>query len=360
MKYKIMGNIINITVNDKEIREVVIDEFQIYHETEEQADVNVYIVNTIDLDCTYSNTPSIHKTFKNGFLADFGGNKVLYKKEDVLEIYIEVNKRKSFFRKFLSMGYKYNLENIGQILHELVFVPLNFFIENKTIIHSASMKNTRTGKSVMIGGTGGVGKTSLELLLCGELGYSFISDDIAVVDDTCSIYPNLAFPKIYAYNVVENESLKNLIFKNRSFLDRFQWEFIKKFRGGNKVRRAVSPQFLYKNYQSDKSKIDAYFILYKSNDVKEITITELNPKDASKLTLDVIRNEYHAIFQHITWHEYNCKLMNYESIIKLDDMLEKWLRMYNKIFKNINCYSVKIPVSIKHDEFLLEMKKKFQ
>jgi hypothetical protein len=359
MNYKIMGNIINIEVDDIDVRQVLIDEFKIYDEVREQADVNVYVVNTINFEGVYSNTPSIHKTFKNGFLADFGGNKVLYKKEDVLSIYIEMNKKRSFLRKFISMGYKNNIDNIGQVLHELIFVPLNFFIENKTIIHSSSMKNTKTGKSVMIGGTGGVGKTSMELLLCRDFDYSFISDDIAVVDDKCSIYPNLAFPKIYAYNLADNESLKNLIFKDRYFMDKFQWGFIKKFRGESKVRRVVSPDVLYKNFETNENDIDDYFILYKSNNVNEITISELSAKKASALTLDIIKNEYHSVFQHITWHEYNCELMNFEPIIKLEDTLVRWLEIYNKIFQSVNCFAIKIPVGIKHDQFISEMKKAF-
>jgi len=360
MKYKIMGNIVDVKVNDREVRNVLIDELSIYDKAQEQADVNLYIVDDVNLECVYSNTPSIHKTVENGFLADFSGNKVLYKKEGVLEIYVELNKRKNFLRKFISMEYKNNIENIGQLLHELVFIPINFFIGNKTIIHSSSMKNTITGKSVMIGGTGGVGKTSLELMLCRDLNYSFISDDIAVVDDECNIYPNLASPKIYAYNLAGNDSLKSLIFKKRNFMDKLQWWFIKNIRGNNNVRRAVSPQLLYKNYETCKNRLGDYFVLYKSNDVNEITVTELDAKEASSLTLDIMKNEYHSVFQHITWHEYNCRLMNFKPIVVLDSILAKWLGTYNEIFKSIKCYSVKIPVDISHEQFLSEMKKKFQ
>jgi len=361
MKYRIMGNIVNITIENKEIEEILMNELKLYEKDTGEENINIYIVDKIELNDKYSNTPSIHKTFDNGFIANFGSNKVLYKKENqIIDIYLEIDMRKSFLRKFLSMAYKYNYETVGQIIHELILVPANFFIQNKALIHASSMKHERTGKTILFGGTGGVGKTSLELLLCRDLEYSFISDDIAIVDNSGAVYPNLSFPKIYAYNVVGNVELRNLIFKDKNIIDKFQWNLKKRLRGDSSVRRALSPLYLYKKIEIKKRNVDEYYMLYKTNTVDNITIEKLNYRDASDMTLKIIKNEYQSVFQHITWHEYNCKLMGFNPILKLDDILDRWLDLYMQLFKNIQCYTVKIPIDIKHDEFLSEMKKKFK
>jgi serine kinase of HPr protein (carbohydrate metabolism regulator) len=154
------------------------------------------------------------------------------------------------------MGYKSNIENITAILYELVLVPLNYFFSDKALVHASSMKNSTNGKTVMFGGTGGVGKTSLELLLCRELGYSFISDDIAVIDKKGFVYSNLAYPKIYAYNAEGNQEIENLLFNKRSSIDKLQWKLSKNIRGLNKARRTISPDEIYKSVEKDKNIIN--------------------------------------------------------------------------------------------------------
>ena len=357
MKYKIMGNIVEINISDDELNRIAQKELEIYQSMEnERPDIKVSVVDKIITDSKYSNNPKIHKTFKNAFLVNLGYSKILYKLGDKLEIFVEIDKRKNYLNKFISMGYRYNYENIGQILHELVFVPANFFQDSKSIVHASAMKNKDKNKTIMIGGTGGVGKTSLELMLCRDLEFSFIADDIAIVDNKGYVYPNLSFPKIYAYNVHNNSNLKKTIFSNRSFLDKFQWAFIKKFRGTNRVRRAVSPYLLFKNVETEVNKIDKYYILFMTNGVNDITIDTIDSILASELSFKIIRNEYSALFQHFIWHEYNCKLQGYKPLITMDEITTKWTTLYNQIFSKIQCHVVKIPGAISHEEFLDRMK----
>ncbi|SMC09972.1 hypothetical protein [Nitratiruptor tergarcus] len=361
MKYKIMDNAVNINIVNHKLRELLEKELRIYKKTQENENIKINIVDKLKINNKYSNNPSIHTTFRNGFLANFGGNKVLYKKNDnIIEIDVEINMKKNYLRKFLNISYRYNFENIGHIIHELILVPTIFFFYNKAIVHASSMKHHRKEKTILFGGTGGVGKTSLELLLCKELEYSFISDDIAIIDNIGNIYPNLSYPKIYAYNVINNNKLKKLIFKNKNFMDKLQWNIMRKLKGDSGVRRAISPLLLYNNIETGKNKIDEYYILYKTNTINQITIEKLNSENAAYLSLKIIRNEYNSIFQHIIWHEYNCSLMKYKPILKIDEILNRWLKIYLNVFKNIQCYLVKIPTSIDHNDFLSFMKNKFK
>ncbi len=360
MTYRIFGKKIKINIECLEIKHILEKELSIYPKSDENtSDVDIYFIEKLLLDEIYSNSPAIHKTFKNGFLANFGSNKILFKKEEKLKIYIQINKTKKFLGKFRSIGYRHNIENVGQILHELILVPINFFYSDRALIHASSMKNLNTNKTLMFGGTGGVGKTSLELLLCKELDYSFISDDIAIVVDK-KVFPNLSYPKIYAYNVEENKNFENLLFKGRNLIDKIQWNFLKKLKGLNRVRRAISPDEIFSSIEIESNNIDEYYLLFRTNNVNSIEFEEINYNQASQLTLDIIKNEYHSILQHIIWHEYNANLMNFQSILNTEQIYANWLNIYMNIFKNIKCIIVKIPIDIQHDEFLSQMKDKFK
>jgi len=362
MIYKIFGYNIKISFENDNIKEILKQELSLYSISKNSnIDVEITFVDKIKMDMPFSHTPSIHKTYQNAFMAQYGSNKILYKKiEEKIEVQIEINTNTNFLKKFISIGYRNNIENVGQILHELVLVPINFFYNDRALVHASSMKSNLNKKTIMIGGTGGVGKTSLELLLCRELDYSFISDDIAVISSDAKIFPNLSYPKIYAYNVSKNEKMKKLLFNNRTLIDKFQWNFINYFRGENKVRRAIAPDKIYKSFEQNSNFIDDYYILFKTDEVNSIQFEEISSKKASKLTLAIIKNEYQSVLQHIIWHEYNADLMNSNPIIKVENIFSTWSNVYNKNFQNIKCYIVKIPINISHNDFLQQMKLKFE
>jgi len=358
---KMFNKNIIFNIEDIEIAEILKERLNVYPIADGDYDIEINFVKKINISSNYFNNPSTHFTFKNGFVIDFGTIKVRYTKEELLlKIDVEVNKRDSFISKFRSINYESTIDSIGELLHELVLIPMNFFDQDCALIHASSMKNTNTQKVIMIGGTGGVGKTSLELALCRELGYSFISDDIAVVSSDLAIYPNLSYPKIYAYNISNNIDLYKSIFTNRSFVDKFQWSLLKKIRGSNKVRRSISPSSLFNSYEKYANKIDSYYILSRTDKVDNIEIKELKSEDAAEMTLKIIKNEYTSVLQHIIWHEYNALLYGSYPIIKELNLYKKWFEIYKKIFSNIDCFVIYVPVNISHNDFLKTMKSNFK
>lgn len=363
MLYKIFGTTVSITSENKDLGLLIRKEMECYPLSEEAIEVEVNFVNKITLTDVYSNSPSIHSSFREGFLASYGKNRIIYSKKDILKIDVEISKRTNTFKdklvKFINIGFKNNIEEVGAILHELVFVVMNYFFINKALIHASSMKNRKTEKVILFGGTGGVGKTSLELLLCRKLGYSFISDDIAVIDKDCNIYPNLAHPKIYAYNVEGNADLENLLFSDKNYYDKFQWKVLKKLRGLNKVRRSISPSKIYQSVEKDRNMMDEYYILSRNNLSTNIEIEEISANEASIMTLKIIQNEYHAFTQHIVWHEYNAMLLKNNPILVLEDIHKNWLDIYQEVFKNIKCFNIKIPINFDQKEFLRIFQERF-
>ena len=74
------------------------------------------------------------------------------------------------------------------------------FFGNVLPIHGSAIISEN--KNVFIfSGTGGIGKTFLEMSFILKDNYGFFADDIVLIGDNCSAFANYAFPKIYQYNV---------------------------------------------------------------------------------------------------------------------------------------------------------------
>ncbi|WP_227429824.1 hypothetical protein [Psychrobacter sp. I-STPA6b] len=304
----------------------------------------------------YSISPKSHITYENGFIAMFGDNTINFSKEDTIKITLNIDPSKSYRRKFMNMGYRDNLEHSATILHELAIVPSSFFFKDIAILHASSMYSIQSNRTVLIGGTGGVGKTSLELMLCISCDWSFIADDIAIIDKDSNVYPNFSYPKIYAYNIEGNKNLKEIILSNSSIMSKVQWYALSTWKGKQRVRRSCSPVRLYGDVTSEKKQIDAYYIIHKTNKVKEIKFRQISSEMAMNLSLNVIENEYQEVFKHIKWHEYNCILMGFNPILKYQDIINNMSANYLSVFKNIKCYIVEVPYDIEHSVFLNQMR----
>ena len=360
MIYDIFGDAVKVAYEDDKIAESLDCWLKYYpFSNKNNADINITFVKSLPeyKKEIYYSSPTSYKVYDNVVLMKIGKHEIVFDKKDVLSIYIKYNYKTNFIKdyllKFRSIGYFNSLENIGAFFHEMILVLMQYILNEKMLIHSSAVKNLVTNEVILFGGSGGVGKTSLELLLCNELNYSFIADDISVVDKDGYVYPNLAFPKIYAYNIINNENIENKIFKNRDILDKLQWSLMRKIRGDKGIRRAISPFDLYETIERKKNKITSYYILQRTNKVDKITITDLDKGIASYATYLIIKNEYGMATQHFIWDEYNT-LFDYriKPIVVLDEVYENWKKRYETLFSKIDTYLIEIPVNIQHKDFI--------
>ena len=197
-------------------------------------------------------------------------------------------------RKWRFSQFSDRTERIGMIFHENVLIPMFFFVRGMLPVHGAGVVGG-DGKAILFGGGGGTGKTTMELELCRKHGYSFLCDDFAVVHASGMVYPNLAFPKIYGYNLVGNSDLQKLLLDSQGFLDRIHWR-MKKRQGLDQVRRRFSPSQLYRSVNTTEVPFGTYVFLERS-DIPSIEIVQIEPSIAVDLTIDVIKSEYDHFFQ---------------------------------------------------------------
>lgn len=354
--YKIFGKQVQIIMHDNDIHKRIISEqFSLYQELEEMQHPDL-VINILKSDTpkdVRAINPKIHIEVKDGFKTIAPKISIEIKKDKFLTANVILEHQKKglirYLKKLYNNQYSSIDERISQIIYELVLVPSVYFDEQNFLIHSSAFIKEGAG-AVLIGGTGGVGKTSLEIELCMNRDYSFVADDISVVNDDAFVWPNLSFPKIYAYNLKGNDKLRNQIFKNRPFHDKLAWKFKHFLNGPAGVRRTVSPVDAYGKYQKDKSPIDAYYILVKRN-VEEISIEKVDAKSASEMTQFIIQTEYSAFNNHILWHEFNNKMLGTKPILKLDKVMARWKEKSEKVLSKIDCYVINVPLNIEHKKF---------
>ena len=351
MQYNIFSKNVKINCDNSNIQQALLYELSGYPESNIDPDVNVVFVEEINVERDMFISPSHHSTFEGGFVARFGGVTVLFQIKKCL--YIEIMLHDPKWRsKLISYDFTTVAESIGTIIHELVFVPMTYFFDDLALVHASAFKEINSGETYMIGGTGGVGKTSLELLFCRKSNYSFIADDIAVVNAAGDIFPNLSFPKIYGYNTAGDKLLEEMLLSKDSKFGKLQWHLRKKILGGNKVRRRISPFLVYNNVECKAVQISNYVNLVKSSHESEISKISLHKNDAVQSTLHVIKNEYHTFHQHITWHEYNCTIHGIEPVITLNGSFADMRNVITDAFARANLSTLKLPAGIRHSEFM--------
>jgi len=302
-----------------------------------------------------SNNPSQHYYYKNSIHIKDKLTELAFvfdAENKLTTIFFKLNYASSFtrrsIRKCLNMQFTNRIENIGQIFHENVLIPMTFFFEHLTPIHASGY--SLNAKTVLLGGTGGTGKTTLEMEMCLQHHASFVTDDIAIVDNEGFVYPNYNNPKIYAYNLIGKPKLKKIIFKGKSIFNKLHWTLHKTVFGVSKARRKINPFVLYENVINDKEKLHTYHVLSKNN-TANIKKQKIEIKQAIQMSNSVIATEYNYFFNHLKWHEFNAVANANMPIISIKILEKRWEINLAKVLQNTENTVVTIPFNIPHIDF---------
>lgn len=332
----IFGKNIRFIVYQPKVAEILAPELSIYPETEEPEDVKVHV--SIDSIPLFSNSEASSVIQLNSKLANitYQGNGL-----EILDIGFELkkplNKFHSFLQRMLSLGFNDRVERSGLILHEQILVPYAIFFAGFCPIHGSAM--SINNKTVIFGGKGGVGKTTLELEFCLDRQALFLSDDMVILDSNSYIYPNLNFPKIYAYNTIDRDSLGKFIKSRASLGDKIHWG-IRSFFNLSKVRRRVNPKELYGDVEIQGKKLECYYMLTRGES-DEIQLKKMSLEEVLMKTTTILSEEFDNLFNALV----NNSLVNRTMITK------KWEATLTKILKDVGCYEIKIPKKMDHQEF---------
>ena len=360
ISYHIFNKVVQFHFHNEEgekLKPIILENFSLYEQVDDlrRPDLIIHLGSNMSQIPIKAVNPSLHFELENGFRSLYPKITVDLAKEGktvITKIGLQNVKNPfiAYLKKLNNKQYHSISERIAQIVYELVLVPSIYFDNSKFLLHSSAFKR-QDGGAILIGGTGGVGKTSIEIELCMNRGYTFIADDISVIDDDGYVWPNLSFPKIYAYNLKNNHKLKSLIFKQRPLHDKLAWKFKLLFSGAAGVRRTISPVEAYTDYEKNRVKFENYFILVKKN-IKKLSLEKIDAQIATEMSIQIMQTEYAAFNNHILWHEFNCKALNIDPIIKLETVFNQWKKQCLKVLKNTNCYQINIPLNMDHKVFM--------
>jgi hypothetical protein len=355
--FRIFGRTVVVESMDGETGRALMDELRVYPE----ADMGEPPELTIRHGPAYTPgvgvrlvNPSSHHYLEDGFHASYGPVGVRFRLHEGRLVRVEFSLQsdpaglRRWITRWRNLQFSTNSEAIGQIFHELVLIPAVYFDPHRFLLHAAGVE-APTGGVTLIGGTGGVGKTSLEIELCRSHGYRFVADDIVVASPRGVIWPNLAFPKIYGYNLAENPAMERDIFAGRPFLDRLQWHYRLR-RNPATIRRRVTPDRLYGDYSREGGRLHRYIVLTRENR-PDIHITDLDSLTAARMSVRVMEAEYGLFHQHLCWSEFNELAAGASGAPTLRSVLERWEWMAAEAFGSVECLQVRLPEAMDHGVF---------
>jgi len=291
--------------------------------------------------------PSDHKEYSNGFAALFPPwGEIVWQKDHIIQVdfYLSqfIASRNILFKMF-DREFNFPYQYIGAILHELILIPtVMLFFGNVLPIHGSAIISEN--KNVFIfSGTGGIGKTFLEMSFILKDNYGFFADDIALVGDNCSTFANYAFPKIYQYNVNQLKLLDKFIIENYGILNRIQWRLYPKIPYiGKFCRRLLNPKQISEMDTTDIGTLRKFYFLFKTSNVRKIEKEVIHYATASGLSYDVIKTEYHKIFKHLGYHKVNRSLLGIPELTSENELREKYTKIFATL-ENLDFVVVKIP-----------------
>lgn len=354
MKKEIFGK--SVVINSStEYEDLVLDSVDLYHDCKsEHTDIIVHIgknsVFTIE-----STNPKLLSNCDSGFITRYRNVEISWGYIDsILNVYVnlkEKSKLRDFVSKVVSMEFATQSQMIGQILHELVLVPMNYFYGDCFPIHAATV--CKNNNSYLFTGTGGVGKSSA-LLSLKDAGYSFHSDDIVLINKDGTTFGNMARPKIYGYNC-EGNRIQSLLLKDRGRLDKAHFLLKKKY-NPSKVRRKICPKELFNGSISLSAEAEKMFYLFRE-DVSEFSVSEINDlKIARDMAVSVISAEYIEFHRFIEWHNYNSIALGKKPLLNIEEVKKNWHLTLDSALKNVQVYKVSIPINMPHEEYQKSIK----
>lgn len=354
--YRIFGRTVALELGTTTADRILAEELSIYPAAgaDEAADLVIRHVAEIQ-PARGLNNPATHYRLDDGFAARYDAATVRFRLEDgrLRGIDFCLARPPSGLRRWISrwrnIQFSSPEEAIGQTVHELVLVPSVYFDAERFLLHASAVQAPDSGV-VLIGGTGGVGKTSLELELCRGRGYRFLADDIVVGAASGEIWPNLSYPKIYGYNLQDDPGLEATVFGSRGMLDRVHWHWRAR-RGPARVRRRVDPQALYGAVSREGGRLSRYIILAREQRA-DIQATTIDADLAAELSVQVMAAEYGKFHQHLYWNAYNGLLASDDGpTIELTSVLSRWKLLAREAFRDAECLLVRVPCGEEHARF---------
>lgn len=357
MRKDIFGKSVLFSLDQTKFSERLKKELSLYKNSKKTNEIVIKINEKERKNYIAQNT-NTNYIYKNALKIDYKPVGIyISKKKEKLEIDLNVketeNKKniKNIIKKYRNMQCSTTNEDAGKILHEWVLYMFPYIFKDIAPVHCSGFE--KDGEATLIGGTGGIGKTTI-LLSIADTKVNFINDDIAMITRDGKVYPNYAFPKIYAYNTKDNKELEKLLLDRKKINNKIHWH-IKKSIDPKSVRRRINPTLIYNKTEKEIILLKRYFILARVN-TNKIKVKKLDLDRSVEITKNIMMAENIGIDKHVYWHQANSNIIDREKIIDRDKVYLNWKMIYEEAFKNIDRYLIEIPFDIDFRELKQKIK----
>ncbi len=210
----------------------------------------------------------------------------------------------------------------------------------QSYIHASSL--ARDGQGTAIVAWGGIGKTSAALKLITEHGFSFLSDDLGLVDDAGTLWRTPKRMQVYAYNLEGEDRLRSMLLDGRSLLDRASWEWKLRRRGPKGVRRRVSAEELFGERSVARSAPLARVFCLERGDVRDFEVREITADELARRAAEVVMHEIEpfGLVSRALHSGHHAPLLPTQ-----DEVVAATRSVLRKAFDGIPALSIRIPLS---------------
>ena len=362
-RYHIFGRTVEVHLDDGVGGRVLSEELALYPESSSTAPAVSIRIGPVEREAPLALNPSLHTEHEAGFTARYTMATVDYRfnGDRLGEVSMEINVPPSALRRegqrFADMQFTTREMRAGMIFHELALVPATALDPERLLLHASALE-APDGTVTLFGGTGGVGKTSLCVELCLTGGHRFVADDITPLSLEGHAFPNLAYPKIYGYNLSGNSVLRDAVFADRGPLDHLHWH-LHRLRGLDRVRRRASPEVLYGSYSREGGPIGRYILLAREHR-SHLRLDPISSRDAAALSVAVLQAELNVFFNHLHWHVYNRRLLGLPPLVGPHEVVVRWEEGLRGALAGVECSIARIPVDMEHAAFKRVMREALQ
>lgn len=188
---------------------------------------------------------------------------------------------------FLSTGEihaKNFMYGVFDYITQLAQLPLG-----QSYIHASSFE--RDGRGIALLAWGGIGKTSAALKLVTEHGYRFLSDDLGLIDDEGMLWRTPKRLQVYAYNLLGQNRLREMLMAGRSAVDRAAWIWWLRRHGAHGVRRRVSAESLFGADRVGKGAPLTRLVYLERAATREFEARPMSASEASERATPVVMHE---------------------------------------------------------------------
>lgn len=214
----------------------------------------------------------------------------------------------------------------------LLFTQLLNVKNEATFVHAACV--AQKGNASLFLADSGVGKSSLLFRMSREERFSYLADDLTLINHSAEAYYIGRKISTKPYHLKNYPFLEGLVRKGMPFLQKWQWKIL----NDNRLNYRLCPQELFQNRTTEKAPLKRAVHLVNTAE-KTFSISSISADKLSALTTNVLSNELFLAFYNlnkIASIPSNTLLSGTETLVAAQKVMQK-------AFSTIDCYVVNVP-----------------